>query len=54
VGDFAADVRVNLVEDKQRHCILRGQSGLDREHQTGNFAARGDRAHRLERLARVG
>jgi hypothetical protein len=54
VGDFAADVRVNLIEDQQRHCILRGQRGLDRYNQTLIFADRGYRAHRIERLARVG
>src|SRR6266550_959712 len=39
MGNLAADVRVNLIEDEQRHRILRGQRRLDREHQAGNFPA---------------
>jgi len=47
VGDFAADVRVISSKTSNGHCFRRGHRGLDRSIKPGNFAARGDRAHRL-------
>ena len=51
--DFPADVGVDLVEDEQRHAVLRGQHGLEREHDSRYLAARSDGAERLGRLARI-
>ena len=33
VRDFAADVRVDLVEHEQWNCVVRSQRGFDRQHQ---------------------
>jgi hypothetical protein len=32
VRDFAADVRVDLVEHEQWNCVMRSQRGFDRQH----------------------
>ena len=52
--DLPADVGVDLVENEKRDRIVRGECGFDREHQPRDFAARCDRAQRLQWLARVG
>ena len=51
--DFAADVRVDLVEDEQRNRIVRGERGFDRQHQARDFAAGRDHAQRFQRFARI-
>ena len=51
--DFAADVRVDFVEDEHGHFVLRGKGGLEREHHAGNFATGGDGAQRLGGFAGV-
>ncbi len=51
--DLAADVGVDLIEDEERDGVLRGQRGLDREHDARDFTRGGDGAQRLGRLAGI-
>ena len=54
VGDFTADVGVDLVEDEQWNLVMCGQRRFDCQHETRDFAARGDGAQRFQRLTRIG
>src|SRR5882724_5856600 len=53
VRDFAPDVGVDLIEDKQGNGVLRRQRRFEREHQARDLAARGDGAKRLQWFARI-
>src|SRR5205814_6761334 len=53
VRDFTAHIRVDLIKNEQRNCIMSCQSELDREHQARDFATRSDRTQRFQRLARI-
>jgi len=38
-GDFPSHVRVDLIEDEERHIILLRKDTFEGQHHTGNFAA---------------
>ncbi len=53
MGDLAADVGVDLIEDEQGDAILRGEGAFDGEHDAGDFAAGGDELEGLGGLAGI-
>ncbi len=53
MGDLAADIGVDFIEDEQRDAVLGGQGAFDGEHDAGDFAARGDELEGFHGLARI-
>ena len=50
---LAADVGVDLVEDKNGNLVMRGDNGLHRQHHACDLARGGDLPERTRRLARI-
>ena len=53
VGDLAAHVGVDLVENQQRNGVLARERRFHRQHDARNFPARRDGFERLERFAGI-
>ena len=52
-GDFAADVRVDFIEDNRVGAVVEGENALEREHHAGDFAGTCDIGERTRALAGI-